>query len=112
MVACLLFDNALVSLLRQPEFPETSPPIYDGKCSLTLRRGGLWDLDRLPHAAVLFHSAGSDVAELSATKDVSGSKGEVTSQSLPVSCPFTISSARSMLAAWTATLKRAAPLLT
>jgi hypothetical protein len=48
----------------------------------------------------------------SLTKKVSGSIGNVTSQALPGFCLAAISNARSMLSACTATLKRAAPLLT
>jgi hypothetical protein len=48
----------------------------------------------------------------SLTKKVSASMGNVTSQALPGFSRAAISKARSMLSACTATLKRAAPLLT
>jgi hypothetical protein len=68
--------------------------------------------DRPAYAPVLPRSADPDVAAGSATQNASGSMGKATSQSVPGFCLFTISSARSMLSACTATLKRAAPLVT
>src|SRR3712207_5349022 len=68
--------------------------------------------DRPAYAAVLPRAAGPDVAAGSATQNSSGSMEKATSQSLPGFCLFAISSARSMLSACTATLKRAAPLVT
>jgi len=53
-----------------------------------------------------------DVAAVSAAKTASKFMGTVTLQLLPTFCFFAISSAHSMLSPCTATLKRAAPLLT
>ena len=53
-----------------------------------------------------------DVAAVSAAKTASKLMGTVTSQLLPPFCFLAISSAHSMLSTCTATLKRAAPLLT